>query len=193
MTPRLTLSQLDEILALQLTIAWAGEAAGDPPRLGWWKSDLVDAEGGGDLFARLVPKTAAWASLVLVRAVAIRIDEAARAKLAGGDAAWTLFHFGFAIDEQLADRLAYHRSHQHVPAEVLGPRFLVAKPWSASALEATLRGLGAPKVTLTPAGRRLEVRGASALEAAPLLAAALLPLPAPSAYPMPYLEAPVTS
>ena len=48
MTPhRLTHAQLDEILALQLTVAWAGEAAGEPPRLGWWKTDLVDKEGGG--------------------------------------------------------------------------------------------------------------------------------------------------
>ena len=188
MPDRLTPPQLDEILALQLTVAWAGEAAGDPPRLGWWKSDLVDPEGGGDLFARLVPKTAAWTSLILVRAVAMRIDEASRAKLAGGDAAWTLFHFGFAVDEQLTDRLAYHRSHQHVPAEALGPRFLATLPWSTGALETMLRSLAAPKVSLTPAGRKLEVRAASALEAAPLLAAALLPLPAPNTYPMPYVE-----
>ncbi len=189
MSIRLSSPQLDEILALQLTVAWAGEAAGDPARLGWWRSDLVDAEGGGDLFARLVPKTAAWASLILVRAVAMRIDEAAREKLAGGDTAWTLFHFGFAVDEQLTDRLAYHRSHQHVPAEVLGPRFLATRPWSTRALEEMLRSLGSPKVTLTPAGRKVEARAVSAaLEAAPLLAAALLPLPARSSYPMPYLE-----
>ena len=67
MTARLTPAERDDILALQLTIAWAGETAGDPPRLGWWKSDLVDREGGGDLFARLVPKTAEWAGLGLVR------------------------------------------------------------------------------------------------------------------------------
>jgi hypothetical protein len=64
MARRLSLTELHEILALQLT-AWAGEAAGEPSRLGWWKSDLVDREGGGELFRRLVPRTASWASLVL--------------------------------------------------------------------------------------------------------------------------------
>ena len=75
---RLRPAELDEILALQFTVAWAGEAAGEPPRLGWWKSDLVDPEGGGDLFARLVPRTAAWASLALVRLAAQGVDAAAR-------------------------------------------------------------------------------------------------------------------
>src|SRR6187455_1033423 len=59
---RISPTHLDEILSLQLAVAWAGEAAGEPARLGWWKSDLVDGEGGGDLFARLVPRTAKWAS-----------------------------------------------------------------------------------------------------------------------------------
>jgi hypothetical protein len=177
---------LDAILALQLTVAWAGEAACDPPRLAWWKSDLVDPEGGGDLFARLVPKTAPWASLALVREAARRVDEASRQKLASPDAAWTLFHFGFTIDERLADRLAWHRQHQHDPKDVLGPHFLVGTPWSKQAFEAAVGKLGKPKVTVTPAGRKFELAGASPIEAAPLLVAALLPL-AP-AYPMPFIE-----
>ena len=76
MSQRLQSSELDEILALQLTVAWAGESGGD--RLGWWNSDLVDPEGGGDLFSRLVPKTAAWASLILVREAARVIEHEAR-------------------------------------------------------------------------------------------------------------------
>jgi len=111
MSLRLSAAQLDEILALQITVAWAGEAAGEPARLGWWKTDLVDPEAGGDLFARLLPKTAAWASLALVRDAARRVDEGAREKLSRGDAVWSLFHLGFSVDEQLADRLAHHR-HQ---------------------------------------------------------------------------------
>jgi hypothetical protein len=177
---------LDAILALQLSVAWAGEAAGDPPRLAWWKSDLVDPEGGGDLFARLVPKTAPWASLALVREAARRVDQAARSKLANPDAAWTLFHFGYATDERISDRLAWHRQHQHDPKEVLGPHFLVGTPWSPRALEAMLANLGKPKVTITPAGRKVELTEPSASKAAPLLAAALLPLAA--AYPMPFVE-----
>ncbi len=183
---RLTAAQLDEILAIQLTVAWAGESAGDPARLGWWKTDLVDKEGGGDLFARLAPKTAAWASLLLVRAAARRVDELAREKLAGGDAVWTLFHLGFEVDEQIAERLAYHRAHRHVPAEVLGKHFLVDRPWSKGDFTSMLESLGTPKVTITPAGRQLALRAAPPAEAVPLLAAALMPLTA--TYPLPYVE-----
>jgi len=44
---------LDTILALQMTVAWAGEGLCDPKRLNWWRTDLVDELGGGDLFQRL--------------------------------------------------------------------------------------------------------------------------------------------
>lgn len=187
MQPRLTSTQLDEILALQLTVAWAGESAGDPPRLGWWRTDLVDREGGGDLFSRLVPRTAAWTGLYLVRAAARRVDEAAREKLARGDALWTPFHFGFEVDEQLDDRLAYHRSHEHLPSDVLGARYLVGGTWSRPAFEAVLKGLGTPAVSVTPSGRQVTARNAAPSDAAPLLFAALLPL-GPT-YPLPYVEA----
>ena len=36
-------------------------------RLGWWDCDLVDADAGGDLFARLLPRTARWAALKAAR------------------------------------------------------------------------------------------------------------------------------
>jgi len=177
---------LDEILALQLTVAWAGESAGDPKRLGWWKTDLIDPEGGGDLFARLAPKTAVWASLGLARKAAVRVDAAAREKLAHGDQVWTLFHFGFAVDELLSDRLVWHRNHQHVPTEVFGARFLVGTEWSKKPFEAMLAGLARPKVTVAPSGRQLVDVGNSPLEAARNLAAALVPLP--DDYPMPFTE-----
>jgi hypothetical protein len=186
MQARLTPSQLDELLALQLTVAWAGESAGDPVRLGWWKTDLIDREGGGDLFSRLVPRTAAWTSLALARAAARRIDSVAREKLALGDALWTPFHFGFEVDEQLDDRIAYHRNHEHPPRDVLGTRYLVERPWSRTALETMLTSLGSPQVSVTPKGREVAARAPSAADAAPLLFAALLPL-APS-YPLPHLE-----
>ena len=197
MTDRLTPTELDDILALQLSVAWAGERAGEPARLGWWSSDLVDDLGGADLFHRLVPRTAAWASLILVRKVAQRIDEEQRTKLANADAVWTLFRFGFAVDEQLAERLAHHRSHQHVPAEVLGSRFLVGD-WSKGRFVEALTALGHPgegapgkkasRVEITPGGRHVHATVRSPALAAPLLAAALVPLA--DAYPMPYVEAP---
>jgi hypothetical protein len=183
---RLTGKQLDEILALQLTVAWAGEAAGEPARLGWWRTDLVDPEGGTDLFTRLAPRTAAWTGLSLVRAAARRVDEGGREKLARGDGLWTPFHFGFEVDEQLDDRLAYHRNHEHRPVDVLGVRYLVERPWSKPAFEVLLQSLGSPMVTVTPSGRQVAGHGASPADAAPLLFGALLPL-APD-YPLPYVE-----
>ena len=187
MTAHLPAEQLDEILALQLTVAWAGEAAGDPKRLGWWRTDLVDREGGGDLFARLTPRTGVWASLALVRAAARRVDSTARESVAHGDALWTPFHFGFDIDEQLDDRMAYHRSHERSPAEVLGSRYLVERPWSKAGLEVLLKALGAPAVTETPAGRQITTSVVAPAHAASLLFAALLPLGA--TYPLPHIEA----
>jgi hypothetical protein len=184
--PRLTPKQLDEILGLQCTVAWAGEGAGEPRRLGWWRTDLVDREGGGDLWKRLAPRTAVWTGLALVRAAARLVDQTAREKLARGDTFWTPFHFGFESDEQLDDRLAYHRSHEHQPSDVLGPRYLVEQPWSTTAFEALMAGLGTPVVTLTPAGRRVSALAASPADAAPLLFAALMPITA--SYPVPYLE-----
>lgn len=183
---RLSPQQLDGILALQLTVAWLGESAGEPPRLGWWKSDLVDPEGGGDLFARLVPRTARWASLSLVREAARRVDEAARDKLGDADRIWSLFRFGFALDEQLDDRLAQHRTSLAEPEAVLGPHFLVGKLAGREAIASFLQSLGTPKVDIVPNGRRLRASALDPVEAARLLAAALLPL-GPE-YPLPHLE-----
>lgn len=183
---RLSPSRLDEILSLQLTVAWAGEAAGEPARLGWWKSDLVDPEGGGDLFARLVPRTARWASLIAVREAARRVDAAAREQSGLGERAHTLFHFGFSVDEHLADRLAFHRQRLAEPEQVFGQGFFVGSAWSRPAFEALLAGFGQAKVEVAPGGRRVAIANAQGVELARLLAAALLPL-APK-YPSPYVE-----
>ena len=185
MADRLTAEQLDDILALQLSVAWAGESAGKPPRLAWWQTDLIDPEGGGDLFTRLLPRTGAWAGFELARLAARRVEAAALARIARRDECWTLFHLGFAVDEALADRLAYHRRHQHVPAEVFGKRLLAAGAWSADAFAAHLAGVEAPKVEVTPGGRLVHAKPASAAEAVPLLGAALLPLV--KEYPLPHI------
>ncbi len=184
---RLTPAHLDEILSLQLAVAWAGEGAGEPARLGWWNSDLVDREGGGDLFARLTPRTAAWASLILVREAARRVDAAAREQSGLGERGLTLFHLGFTADEHLDDRLAFHRQQVHEPAHVFGEGFFVGGNWSKAAFEARLAGFGHPKVEITPSGRLIVATKAQGLELTRLLAAALLPLSAK--YPLPYVEA----
>jgi hypothetical protein len=185
MADRLSLVQLDSILALQLSAAWAGEAAGG--RLGWWKTDLVDAEGGGDFFSRLVPKTARWSSLLLVREAARRVDAGFRGRSDAVDRLWTLFHFGFVIDEQLTDRLVYHRSHNHEPVSVFGAAFLIARPWSREAFLAAAKEAGKPKVEVSSIGRKVLAKHAAAPETARLLFGALAPLA--EDYPMPFMEA----
>ncbi|MBZ0117679.1 MAG: BREX-6 system BrxE protein, partial [Sandaracinaceae bacterium] len=64
---RLPGSDLDTILALQLTVAWAGERNAQPPRLPWWRTDILDEAGARDLLSRLTPRTQEWAALEAVR------------------------------------------------------------------------------------------------------------------------------
>lgn len=177
---------LDAILGLQLTVAWAGERAAEPERLGWWETDLVDEMAGGDLFARLVPRTAAWAGLELAREAARRVDAAARQKLATPDGWVSLFHFGFQLDEALDDRLAQHKREGTAPEEVLAAAWGVRQSWDPAALEAFLRGdHGKAKLTSDePAGRKLKKVPSEPEAAARALAASLVPLA--DAYPLPF-------
>lgn len=187
MSERLSKADLDYILALQFSVAWAGESGGEPPRLGWWQPDLIDPETGGDLFARLLPRTKDWAGLSLARRAAGRIDAAARSKLSKGDQVQSLFYLGFEIDEQLCDRVAEHRRHQHVPQDVLPKVFAIGYEWSTDAFSKRLSALGGVRAEVTPSGRRLKAKGLSAVDSARHLAAALLPLA--DHYPLPFLEA----
>jgi hypothetical protein len=102
-------SALDEILALQFLVAWAGEGRCRPKRLAWWDTDLVDPDGGGDLFARLAPRTHAWAALEAVREAARQTDANARQRHGDPDRLRTIFFLGFEADETLSDRLAAHK------------------------------------------------------------------------------------
>ncbi len=177
---------LDTILALQLSVGWAGEKAADPERLGWWDTDLTDEMAGGDLFARLLPKTAAWAGLELARQAALRADGSAREKLAHPDRVLSLFHFGFELDEATQDRLEHHKRHGHTPEDVFGERWGVTGSWDQGDFESFLKGLGKPAAEDTPGGRKLKKLPDDPAEAARTLAAALLPLG--RRYPLPHGE-----
>lgn len=156
MPPSLSDTHLDAILAIQLSVAWAGEGRCEPRRLGWWQTDLIDEDGGGDLLARLLPRTHAWAKLEAVREAARRVDEQGRRRSGAPDQRVTLFHLGFDLDELLRERLEHHRRHHATPSDVLGPRFVVAREFSAVAFEDYLGRLAtAPDVEVTPEGRRL--------------------------------------
>lgn len=177
---------LDQVLALQLSVAWAGEAAGEPKRLCWWETDLIDPEGGGDLFARLVPRTAPWAGFELAREAARRVEGAALARIGRRDDLWTLFHFGFELDEQLHDRLTYHRRHRHEPAAVFGEGLRAGGAWDAAAFAGFLKRACEPKVEVAPSGRLVKTKFSDAAHAARLLAAALVPFD--RQYPLPFVE-----
>ena len=112
-------SEIDRILATQLFVAWAGEGRSLPKRFGWWDTDLIDEAGGGDLLARLAPRTHQWASLELVREAARWVDARARSKLGGPDKLRSIFFLGFEMDEKVADRIAELKRLGRAPEEVL--------------------------------------------------------------------------
>lgn len=176
---------LDEILSLQILVAWAGEGACEPKRLGWWKTDVVDRYGGGDLMQRLLPKTHEWASLETVREAAIRADKRIRNKMADSDKMRTLFFLGFDLDEELGERLAHHKRSGKKPHAVLDLKIELDSSFDRSAIENTLTGLAEAKYKVAPGGRRLEGHMPDAPERLIRnIAAALAPLA--DEYPMPY-------
>ncbi len=148
-------SVLDEILALQLTVAWAGEGRCQPKRLGWWETDLIDEAGGGDFFARLLPHSHRWASLEAVREAARRVDAKARGKMADPDAVRSLFFLGFETDEQLGDRLAFLKREGKAPSEALRLPVTLGSKFSRDELAGVL-GKADEKATVVPAGRQLK-------------------------------------
>jgi hypothetical protein len=180
-------STLDTLLALQLTVAWAGEGRCEPRRLGWWQTDLVDEAGGGDFLARLLPRTHAWASLEAVREAARRADDEARRSMATRDSVRTLFFLGFDLDERLAERLAAHKRSGKPPHEALSFPVSLVSTFSADALADALRvpGVETAAYAVVPSGRQLKGAPPSAPELLVRnLAAALLPFP--ERYPLPF-------
>ncbi len=183
-------SVLDEILALQITIAWAGEH-GDPPRLRWWNTDLVDEAAGGDLFRRLLPRTGAWASLASVREVARRVDASLRHALGEADRVRTVFSHGFELDERLDDRLR-DLKRRGVARDSL-PWPLSFERFSLSDLRTAFRHGpgGAPEYVVVAGGRQLKQPPPDApLLAARHLAAVLFATdPVPAKYPLAFYRA----
>lgn len=186
MHPPLTDAALDAILALQFTVAWAGEGRCSPRRLGWWDTDLIDDAGGGDLLARLLPQTHAWASLEAVREAARQADARARGRMADPDHVRSLFFLGFELDEQLNDRLASLKRSGRPPAAALSLPLPLTAAFSKEQLIAALRG-GDASFTVLPGARQLKGRPPAAPDAMiAQLAAALVPLA--EQYPLPFYK-----
>lgn len=177
---------LDAILAMQLTVAWAGEGRCSPRRLGWWDTDLIDEAGGGDFFARLLPQTHEWASLEAVREAARRVDAKARGKMADPDKMRTLFFLGFELDEQLGDRLAAHKRSGRRPADALPVTVPLTAEFSKEKLVSSLQGDDVAFTTV-PNGRQMKGELPDAPDAlVKRLAAALVPFA--DQYPLPFYK-----
>lgn len=176
---------LDQILTLQLLIAWAGEADTEPPRLRWWRTAMCDVDAGEDLFQRLAPHTWQWIVLEAARVAAKRVDGRARARAADADRLISLYSFGFALDERLDDRLQELKRAEVRPAQALPGLEHIGRPWDVAALDAHLAALGKVKSAASATGRRIESPiPPEPVLAARRLAAALRPLG--EGYPMPH-------
>lgn len=180
-----THADLDLVLAIQTTVAWAGETVPAEHRLAWWRTELTDPAAGGDFLSRLAPRTHVWAGLAAAREAARRVDEAARRRSGTPDAIWSLFHFGFAWDERLDARLAEHRRGDAPPADVLTGALPLSEPFDRATFTSWLAALASDTASeVVPGGRRLRGRPSSKLDGARRLAAALAPL-GPE-YPLPF-------
>jgi len=182
----LSSTEIDSILALQVLVAWAGEGESEPKRLDWWRTDLVDEAGGGDLFSRLFPRTHLWASLEAVRKAAIHIDTQARLSMAKPDQIRTLFFWGFEIDEKINERILHHKNRMAPPIKALPILMDIYKPFKKDDLEEAIRIPGQKaKYKIVPGGREItdDIPDAAELKAKHL-SAALVPFA--DEYPAPF-------
>jgi len=176
---------LDRILALQISVAWAGETPDGASRLNWWRTDMIDVGAGGYLLEEMMPRTSRWASLEAALRAAIQADQQKRLDMAKPDAVRTLFFWGFGIDEQLSDRLREHKLHQSDPDGVLALPMNISEEFSREAFEAAVQLDPEPKYKVVPSGRQIvEPMPGGHDRCAAKLAAALLPLS--DEYPMPF-------
>ena len=187
MTAPVATATLDTILALQLTVAWAGEGRCEPKRLGWWQTDLLDVAGGGDFLKRLLPRTYAWAGLEAVREAARRADAQARRAMADPDRVRSLFFWGFEMDERLGERLGTLKRDGVPAAQALPLPVALDAPFSPESLAKALAGPAAEAVpyTVVPGARQLKGTLPTAPELiARGLAAGLVPFA--DRYPLPF-------
>jgi hypothetical protein len=188
-TRRPSVSDLNAVLALQLSVAWVGERSDpDAPRLGWWRSDLASEFGGEDLFLQLLPNTAPWAVLQAVREVARRADATKRAQLHNPDQVISIFHLGFSRDERLDERLQELKRAGKQPQDALPLlKQVQSGEWRRDTFEAWAKSQGNADFTPAPVGRRLKGQAPEALTALMgSLVAGLAPLT--DAYPLPHFR-----
>jgi hypothetical protein len=182
-------SEIDLALTAQLAVAWAGEA-GEVPRLGWWRSDLVSEFGGEDLFGRLLPHTWEWAVLQAAREAARRHDADLRRKDHAPDSIVSLYSLGFELDEHVEERLQDLKRSGKPPREALpGLNDVLARDWSRERFSDWVSGHVAGSYKASPIGRSLGNAVPAALpDTIRHLVAALAPLS--GEYPLPHYRRP---
>jgi hypothetical protein len=118
--------------------------------------------------------------------VAIQVDKQARLGMAKPDEVRTLFFWGFAVDEKLAERFNFHKRSGKEPVEVLDFPLELDEDFVKVDFEDALR-IPNHNVShkVVPGGREIAEAMPEALELrAKKLAAGLLPLA--DDYPMPF-------
>lgn len=179
-------SEIDSLLTAQLIVAWAGEQGQDERRLGWWRTDLLSADGGRDLLGSLLPRTGEWAVLQAVREAARRIDEAARKEAHDSDRLLSLFAFGFQVEERTDERLQDFKRSGKSPGEALPVAMeLIGGKWDQQAFVDWCEGHGEGNYTKTTSGRRIKGDVPASLDRTVAgLISALLPVS--EEYPLPH-------
>ncbi len=149
-------SEIDLVLTAQIVVAWAGES-GEDKRLGWWRSDLMSEFGGEDLLRRLLPRTWRWAVLQSVREAARLKDAELRQQNHDPDHIFSLYNFGFAVDERIDDRLQELKGSGRLPEEAL-PGLVdgIEDSWNAQRFLDWVSGHGEARTTVTAVGRRIQ-------------------------------------
>lgn len=179
-------SEIDSLLTAQLIVAWAGERGQDERRLGWWRTDLLSADGGRDLLGSLLPRTGEWAVLQAVREAARRIDEAARQEAHDSDTLLSLFALGFQVEERTDERLQDFKRSGKSPGEALPVAMeLIGGKWDQQAFVDWCEGHGEGHYAKTTSGRRIKGDVPSSLDriVAGLISALL---PVSEEYPLPH-------
>ena len=150
---------LDQILAIQILIAWAGEG-GDEPRLDWWKSEVLSEFGGFSTLQELMPNTALWLACKAAREIAKREDEKRRKTSSDSDQIYTIYRLGFEIDEQLehqlSDLIHAKSSLSILFKDIPWVEDLTEQEWEQDGFDKWLRSLGERGTHKDePTGRRI--------------------------------------
>lgn len=102
MSPPENGESLRHVAQLRSHIAWLGESG----RMGWWETDALEPDAGGEMLRGIFPKTARWAALQVAWASAAVVE----ARLVPLPNTITLFRLTPTVDARV---LAWLRGQKH--------------------------------------------------------------------------------